>query len=84
LPSSSHDHLYDKAKNIILKQVIFQNKMWSIRHKTFDSSALDYESNQSDIPIDQIKTNLRAYILESLYTNIENVIKTLTSETQPS
>ena len=80
---SAHDIAYYEYENIVLKQVIFQNKMWSIRHKTFNSSALNYEFNKNNTPVDKIKTNLRAWILESLYSNIESVIKILTSEILP-
>ena len=53
--------------------------MWTLRHKTFNTYALDYESNQRGVSVAKIKTELRLKILDTLFSNIEH-IRTLWTE----
>ena len=80
---NKHDELYKKSNNIIIKQIFLQNRMWTLRHKTWNFLALSYESIITGVPIIKIKTDLRKEILEKLYSNIENVLEELTSESLP-
>ena len=74
-----HDDFYKEADNATLKLVILQNKMWTLRHKTFNTYALDYESNKRGVSVAKIKTELRLKILDTLFSNIEH-IRTLWTE----
>ena len=78
-----HEHFYKKTDNIVLKLLILQNKMWTLRHKTFDTYILNYEANQRGIPVARIKIDLRLEILNTLLSNIESLRTLWTTSALP-
>ena len=81
---TKHDRLYQKIGNPALKLIIIQNKMWTLRHKTFNAYALGYESHQTGTPVMQIKIDARREILDTLFFNIENIRTLWTAEALPA
>ena len=79
-----HDELYQRTGNPTIKLVVIQNKMWTLRHKTFDAYALGYESHQTGTPVMQIKIDTRRKILDTLFFNIENIRTLWTEEALPA
>ena len=78
-----HEHFYKETDNIVLKLLILQNKMWTLRHKTFDTYILNYEANQRGIPVARIKIDLRLEILNTLLSNIESLRTLWTTSALP-
>ena len=79
-----HDHFYEETDNIVLRLLILQNKMWALRHKTFDTYTLDYEANQRSVSVARIKIDLRLEILNKLSMNIEKLRTLWTTEALPA
>ena len=77
------DNLYENTDSIFLRLIIRQDKMWILRHKTFDAYALECESRQTGVPVMKIKIDSRKEILDGLCSNIEGVLTRLMSEDLP-
>ncbi|MCK5894635.1 MAG: hypothetical protein KAG53_09585 [Endozoicomonadaceae bacterium] len=70
-----HDMCAKACINDAMLMLFSQNKVWCLRHKTFNFSALSFESYEEKVSIDKLKIDTRKSMLCILYSSIEKASK---------